>query len=211
MGASHVRGGSGTGGEHGVRISTAIIGVPTGMKIFNWMATMYKGDLRLQSPMLFCIGGVHDVRDGRPLRCHALVVPSDYQQTDTYYIVAHFHYVIFGGGVFVLFGGLVYWWPKVFARMFPERTAKLVFWIMLVGFNLTFGPMHVLGLGGMIRRTYTYPAALGLTLWNEVATVGAFMIRPLGRGSSRSRRSPRSASPRGSRTRTRGMRAHSSG
>ena len=104
------------------------------------------------------------------------IVPSDYQQTDTYYIVAHFHYVIFGGGVFAFFGGLVYWWPKVFGRLYPERVAKVVFWIMLVGFNLTFGPMHILGLNGMIRREYTYPEALGLTIWNQVATVGSFLI-----------------------------------
>jgi cytochrome c oxidase subunit 1 len=104
------------------------------------------------------------------------IVPSDYQQTDTYYIVAHFHYVIFGGGVFAFFGALVYWWPKVFARMYPERLAKIVFWVMIVGFNMTFGPMHILGLQGMIRRQYTYPEALGLTFWNEIATTGAFLI-----------------------------------
>jgi len=103
-------------------------------------------------------------------------VPSDYQQTDTYYIVAHFHYVIFGGGVFAFFGALVYWWPKVFGRMYPERLAKVVFWVMIVGFNLTFGPMHILGLNGMIRREYTYPEALGLATWNQVATFGSFLI-----------------------------------
>ncbi|MEX0984942.1 MAG: cytochrome c oxidase subunit I [Actinomycetota bacterium] len=157
-------------------ISTAIIGVPTGIKIFNWMATMYKGDLRLQSPMLFCIGGIMMFVIGGLSGVTHSIVPSDYQQTDTYYVVAHFHYVIFGGGVFAFFGGLVYWWPKVFARMFPERLSKLVFWLMLIGFNLTFGPMHILGLGGMIRRTYTYPEGLGLTLWNQLATVGSFII-----------------------------------
>jgi cytochrome c oxidase subunit 1 len=104
------------------------------------------------------------------------VVPSDYQQTDTYYIVAHFHYVIFGGGVFAFFGAIFYWWPKVFARMLNETWGKVQFWIMLIGFNLTFGPMHILGLGGMIRREYTYPPGLGLTFWNEVSTVGAFLI-----------------------------------
>jgi cytochrome c oxidase subunit I len=157
-------------------ISTAIIGVPTGIKIFNWMATMYKGDLRLQSPMLFCIGGIMMFVIGGLSGVTHSIVPSDYQQTDTYYIVAHFHYVIFGGGVFAFFGGLIYWWPKVFGRMFSELAGKIVFWIMFVGFNLTFGPMHVLGLGGMIRRTYTYPEGLGLTVWNQVSTVGAFLI-----------------------------------
>jgi cytochrome c oxidase subunit 1 len=104
------------------------------------------------------------------------IVPSDYQQTDTYYIVAHFHYVLFGGAIFGLFGGMYYWWPKVFGRMLNERWGKISFWIMLVGFNMTFGPMHILGLGGMIRREYTYPASLGLTFWNQVASVGAFLI-----------------------------------
>jgi cytochrome c oxidase subunit 1 len=157
-------------------ISTAIIAVPTGIKIFNWMATMYKGDLRLQSPMLFAIGGIMMFVIGGLSGVTHSIVPSDYQQTDTYYIVAHFHYVIFGGGVFAFFGGLIYWWPKVFGRMFSDLAGKIVFWIMFVGFNATFGPMHVLGLGGMIRRTYTYPAGLGLTVWNQVATVGAFLI-----------------------------------
>jgi cytochrome c oxidase subunit 1 len=103
-------------------------------------------------------------------------VPSDYQQTDTYYIVAHFHYVLFGGAIFGLFGGLYYWWPKVFGRRLGEGLGKAHFWIMLIGFNLTFGPMHVLGLQGMIRREFTYPASLGLTFWNQVSSVGAFLI-----------------------------------
>jgi cytochrome c oxidase subunit 1 len=118
--------------------------------------------------MMFVIGGLSGVT-------HA-VVPSDYQQTDTYYIVAHFHYVIFGGGVFAFFGGLVYWWPKVFGRKISEGVALATFWIMTIGFNLTFGPMHILGLGGMIRRTYTYPEGLGLTFWNQIATIGSFLI-----------------------------------
>jgi cytochrome c oxidase subunit 1 len=117
---------------------------------------------------MFVIGGLSGVT-------HA-IVPSDYQQTDTYYIVAHFHYVIFGGGVFAFFGALYYWWPKVFARKLGEGIGKLQFWILFVGFNLTFGPMHILGLYGMIRRTYTYPESLGLTFWNQVATLGAFLI-----------------------------------
>jgi cytochrome c oxidase subunit 1 len=103
-------------------------------------------------------------------------VPSDYQQTDTYYVVAHFHYVLFGGAIFAFFGAMYYWWPKVFGRMLPNRWGKVQFWILLIGFNLTFAPMHILGLGGMIRREYTYPASLGLTFWNQMATVGAFTI-----------------------------------
>jgi cytochrome c oxidase subunit 1 len=157
-------------------ISTAIIAVPTGIKIFNWMATMHGGDIRFASPFLFAVGAVMMFVIGGLSGVTHAIVPSDYQQTDTYYIVAHFHYVIFGGGVFAFFGGLVYWWPKVFGRMLSETWAKLSFWLMLIGFNLTFGPMHILGLQGMIRRTYTYPATLGLTFWNQMSTVGAFLI-----------------------------------
>ena len=157
-------------------VSTAIIAIPTGVKIFNWLGTMYRGDIRFTSAMLFTIGGVAMFVIGGLSGVTHAIVPSDYQQTDTYYIVAHFHYVIFGGGVFAFFSGLYYWWPKVFGRLLSEPIGKIQFWLMLIGFNLTFGPMHILGLQGMIRRTYTYPASLGLTFWNEVATVGAFLI-----------------------------------
>jgi cytochrome c oxidase subunit 1 len=157
-------------------VSTAIIAIPTGVKIFNWMATMYRGDLRFTSAMLFAIGTVTMFVIGGLSGVTHSIVPSDYQQTDTYYIVAHFHYVIFGGAVFGLFGGVYYWWPKVFGRLLSERLGKIHFWLMLIGFNLTFGPMHILGLQGMIRRTYTYPETLGLTFWNQVATLGSFLI-----------------------------------
>jgi cytochrome c oxidase subunit I len=157
-------------------VSTAIIAIPTGVKIFNWMGTMFRGDIRLTSAMLFTIGGVAMFVIGGLSGVTHSIVPHDYQQTDTYYVVAHFHYVIFGGGVFAFFSALFYWWPKVFGRMLSEPLGKIEFALMLVGFNLTFGPMHILGLQGMIRRTYTYPESLGLTFWNQVATVGAFLI-----------------------------------
>ncbi|MBA3728891.1 MAG: cytochrome c oxidase subunit I [Actinobacteria bacterium] len=157
-------------------VSTAIIAIPTGVKIFNWMATMYRGDLRFTSAMLFAIGTVTMFVIGGLSGVTHTIVPSDYQQTDTYYIVAHFHYVLFGGAVFGLFGGLYYWWPKVFGRLLNETLGKVHFVLMIVGFNLTFGPMHILGLQGMIRRTYTYPESLGLTFWNQASTVGAFLI-----------------------------------
>jgi cytochrome c oxidase subunit I len=157
-------------------ITTAIIAVPTGVKIFNWMATMYKGDLRFTTAMLFAIATVMNFVVGGLSGVTHAVVPSDYQQTDTYYIVAHFHYVLFGGAILGLFGGLYYWWPKIFGRLLNERAGKINFWLTVIGLNLTFGPMHILGLQGMIRRTFTYPESLGLTFWNEVATVGAFMI-----------------------------------
>jgi cytochrome c oxidase subunit 1 len=157
-------------------VSTAIIAVPTGIKIFNWMGTMFRGDIRFTSAMLFAIGTVTMFVIGGLSGVMHSIVPSDYQQTDTYFIVAHFHYVIFGGAVFGLFGGLYYWWPKVFGRLLSEGLGKVHFVLMLVGFNLTFGPMHILGLQGMIRRTYTYPESLGLTFWNQVSTIGSFLI-----------------------------------
>ncbi|MGQ0669489.1 MAG: cytochrome c oxidase subunit I [Actinomycetota bacterium] len=156
-------------------ISTMIIGVPTGVKIFNWLATMWRGDLRFTAAMLFSIGFVANfIVGGLSGALHA-VVPSDYQQTDTYFIVAHFHYVLFGGAVLGLFSGMYYWWPKAFGKTLSEGLGKVHFWLMVIGLNLTFGPMHILGLQGMERRYYTYTEeALGF--WNLVATIGAFTI-----------------------------------
>jgi cytochrome c oxidase subunit I len=157
-------------------ISTMIIAVPTGVKIFNWIGTLWKGDIRFTTPMLFAVAFIGQfVVGGLSGVTHALV-PADYQQTDTYYIVAHFHYVLFAGAIFGLFGGIYYWWPKVFGRMLDERLGKVHFWMMAVGANLTFGPMHILGLQGMPRRIQTYPASLGLGVWNLVETIGAFLI-----------------------------------
>jgi cytochrome c oxidase subunit 1 len=157
-------------------ISTMIIAVPTGVKIFNWLGTLWRGDIRFTTPMLFALGFIAMFVIGGLSGVTHAVVPSDYQQTDTYYIVAHFHYVLFGGAIFGLFGGIYYWWPKVFGRFLNERIGRINFWIMLIGFNLTFGPMHILGLQGMPRRIHSYPESLGLGFWNLVATAGAFLI-----------------------------------
>ena len=157
-------------------VSTAIIAIPTGVKIFNWMATLWRGDLRFRVAMMFAIATVMNFVVGGLSGVTHAVVPSDYQQTDTYYIVAHFHYVLFGGAIMGLFGWMYYWWPKVFGRRLGEGLGKVNFWLMVIGLNLTFGPMHVLGLQGMIRRTFTYPESLGLTFWNQMSTVGSFLI-----------------------------------
>ena len=157
-------------------LSTMFIAVPTGVKIFNWIATTWKGSLRLTTPMLFAMGFVAMFTIGGLSGVTHAVSPHDRQQTDTYYVVAHFHYVLFGGALFGIMGGIYYWWPKVFGVKLDERLGKVNFWLWLVGFNLTFGPMHWLGLQGMPRRIYTYDDDMGFDTWNMVATVGAFVI-----------------------------------
>ena len=157
-------------------LSTMFIAVPTGVKILNWLATMWGGKLWFTTPMLFAVGTVAMFTIGGLSGVTHAIAPADTQQTDTYYIVAHFHYVIFGGGVLGLMGGAYFWWPKVFGYMLNETRGKIHFWMMLVGFNLTFGPMHVLGLQGMSRRIDTYSKGFGFDFWNLVATLGSYLI-----------------------------------
>jgi cytochrome c oxidase subunit 1 len=157
-------------------VSTMFIAVPTGVKILNWLATMWGGKLRLTTAMLFAIGLVGMFTIGGLSGVTHAVAPSDTQQTDTYYIVAHFHYVLFGGAFLALLGGMYFWWPKAFGYMLNEKIGKWHFWLILIGFNLTFGPMHILGLQGMPRRTYTYRDGYGFNFWNMVSTIGAFTI-----------------------------------
>jgi len=157
-------------------LSTMFIAVPTGVKIFNWMGTLWQGDLRFPTAMLFALGFVSMFVIGGLSGVTHAIVPHDTQQTDTYWIVAHFHYVLFGGAMFAILGGLYYWWPKFFGHMLREGLGKLNFWLWFIGFNLTFGPHHLLGLNGMPRRIYTYPEGMGWDLWNLVSTVGAFTI-----------------------------------
>ncbi len=157
-------------------LSTMTIAIPTGIKIFNWLGTIWGGRLRLNTSMLFALGFVAlFVIGGLSGVTHA-VVPSDWQQTDTYYVVAHFHYVLFGGAIFGLFSGIYYWFPKVTGRLLNEAMGKWNFWLMFIGMNLTFGPMHWLGLQGMVRRTWVYPEEAGLGAGNMVVTVGAFVL-----------------------------------
>jgi cytochrome c oxidase subunit I len=157
-------------------LSTMFIAVPTGVKILNWLATMWGGKLRFTTPMLFAIGLVTMFTIGGLSGVTHAVAPSDTQQTDTYYIVAHFHYVIFGGALLGFLGGMYFWWPKVFGFMLSETLGKWHFWTILVGFNLTFGPMHILGLQGMPRRMHTYVEGYGFEFWNFAATIGALII-----------------------------------
>ncbi|MDQ4024652.1 MAG: cbb3-type cytochrome c oxidase subunit I, partial [Actinomycetota bacterium] len=157
-------------------LTTMFIAVPTGVKIFNWLGTLWGGAIRFKTPLLFAVGFVAMFIIGGLSGVTHAIVPHDRQQTDTYYVVAHFHYVLFGGAIFGIFAGLYYWWPKMFGRLLSERLGKLHFWLMFIGFNLTFGPMHIVGLEGMPRRTYTYPDGMGWNLMNMVETVGSFVI-----------------------------------
>jgi cytochrome c oxidase subunit 1 len=157
-------------------LSTMFIAVPTGIKIFNWVGTIWGGNVRLRTPLLFAIGFVAMFIIGGLSGVTHAIVPHDKQQTDTYYIVAHFHYVLFGGALFGLFAAIYYWWPKMFGRLLGEGLGKAHFWLMFIGFNLTFGPFHILGLEGMPRRIDTYPDGMGWNMWNMVSTIGAFTI-----------------------------------
>ncbi|MFN2488603.1 MAG: cytochrome c oxidase subunit I [Actinomycetota bacterium] len=157
-------------------LSTMFIAVPTGIKIFNWIGTMWGGDIRIKTPFLFAVGFVSMFIIGGLSGVTHSIVPHDAQQTDTYYIVAHFHYVLFGGAIFGLFSGFYYWWPKIFGRLLSEGLGKLHFWLMFIGFNLAFFPMHIVGLQGMPRRIYTYPEGMGWDLMNLIETIGAFTI-----------------------------------
>ncbi len=157
-------------------LSTMLIAIPTGVKIFNWLGTVWGGSVRLRTPMLFALGFIAQFTIGGLSGVMHSIVPSDTQQTDTYFVVAHFHYVLFGGLVFAVFGGFYYWWPKFFGRLLDERMGKLNFWLMVIGFNLTFFPMHFLGFEGQPRRTYTYPKGMGWDTLNLLATIGAFII-----------------------------------
>ncbi|MGH7567729.1 MAG: cytochrome c oxidase subunit I [Gemmatimonadales bacterium] len=156
--------------------TTMLIAVPTGVKIFNWIATLWGGQIRFTTAMLFAlgfiamfiIGGLSGVMHSSP--------PADLQQTDTYFVVAHIHYVLFGGTMLGLFAGMYYWWPKMTGRLLSERLGRWHFWLTFAGMNLAFFPMHFIGLLGMPRRIYTYGPELGLADLNLVSTIGAFLI-----------------------------------
>jgi cytochrome c oxidase subunit 1 len=152
-----------------------IIAVPTGMKIFNWLATLWRGNLHFDAPMLYALGFLSIFTMGGLTGIFLAAFPVDWQLHDSYFVVAHFHYTIFGGVVFGLLAGLHYWWPKMFGRLLDERLGKASFWLMFVGFHLTFLPQHFLGLLGMPRRIYTYGPELGLGMLNLMSTVGAFL------------------------------------
>ena len=157
-------------------LTTMLIAIPTGVKIFNWMSTMWGGALKFTTPMLFSIGLVSMFTIGGLSGVSHSSPPADLQQTDTYYVVAHFHYVLFGGSIMGIFAGIYHYFPKMFGRLMHDGLGKWHFWINLIGMNLTFGPMHFSGLLGMPRRIYTYDANQGWDVYNLMSSVGTAII-----------------------------------
>ncbi len=152
--------------------STMLIAVPTGIKIFNWVATMHGGRIRFATPMLFACAFLFQFLCAGLTGIMLSVVPFNWQLTDSYFVVAHFHYVLVGSLVFTIFGAIYYWFPKVTGRLLSERLGRWHFWLFVIGFNVTFLPMHWLGMIGMPRRIYTYPADRGWDFWNLVVSLG---------------------------------------
>jgi cytochrome c oxidase subunit 1 len=154
-------------------ISSMIIAVPTGIKIFNWVATLWRGNLIFDTPLLWALGFIALFTLGGLSGIFLAAFPFDWQAQDTYYVVAHFHYVLFGGSLFAIFGGLYYWWPKMFGRLLDERLGKWHFWLTFAGFNLVFMPQHMLGLLGMPRRIWTYHHGGLWEVYNLISSIGS--------------------------------------
>ena len=155
---------------------TFLIAVPTGIKFFNWLATMWGGQLKFDTPMLFACGFIALFLIGGLDGAFLAVVPFDFMVQDTYWVVSHIHYVLVAGSVFAIFAALYYWFPKMTGRKLNERLGKLQFWLLFIGTNVAFFPQHLLGLDGMIRRIADYSANAGWTELNFLSTIGAFII-----------------------------------
>lgn len=157
-------------------IATMLIAIPTGIKIFNWLFTMWGGSIKFTSANLFAIGFIPTFVMGGVTGVMLAAAPADFQYHDSYFVVAHFHYVIVGGLILGIFSGLHYWWPKMFGRVLNETLGKLTFWTFFIGFHMTFFIQHFLGLLGMPRRIWTYLDGLGFNEMNMISTVGAFLM-----------------------------------
>jgi cytochrome c oxidase subunit I len=157
-------------------LGSFLIAVPTGVKIFNWIATLWRGTVEFKTALLFCAGFIGTFVIGGITGIFLAVFPVDWQLTDTYFVVAHFHYVMFGGGVFAIFAAIYYWFPKITGRMLNEGLGKLSFWLILIGFHTTFLIQHSIGLDGMPRRVYEYPDVGHLELYNLISTIGSFIL-----------------------------------
>ena len=152
------------------------VSIPTGLQIFCWIATLWEGRPRLQVPLLYVIGFIFTFVIGGLTGVIIAAVPLDLQLHDTYFIVAHFHYVLIGGAVFPLLGAITYWYPKATGRMMSETLGKVSFWMIFLGFQLAFFPMHIAGINGMPRRVYSYPAGMGLELPNLLSSIGSMVV-----------------------------------
>ena len=157
-------------------LASFVIAVPTGVKIFNWLATLWRGTIEFRTPLIFACGLISVFVVGGISGVFLATFPVDWQLTDTYFVVAHMHYVLFGGSVFGIFAGLYYWFPKMTGRMLSEGLGKASFWTMIVGFNLTFLVQHAAGLDGMPRRIFEYYSSNGWTAYNLISTVGSFVL-----------------------------------
>ena len=155
--------------------STMAVGVPTGIKIFNWLGTMWGGKIRFTIPMMFCIAFLFQFLIAGLTGIMLSASPFDWQLSSSYFVVAHFHYVLIGGLVFTIFGALYYWFPKISGRTYSETLGKWHFWLFLIGFHLTFDFMHIPGVLGMPRRIYTYEAGRGWEIWNLIVSIGVIL------------------------------------
>jgi cytochrome c oxidase subunit 1 len=163
-------------GEAYFTAASMMIAITSGVQIFCWTATLWTGRIQMTAAMHFVFGFIAIFVLGGLTGVMLASIPIDLQVHDTFFVVAHFHYVLIGGALFPLFGAFHHWFPKLTGRMIDERLGKLTFWLLFVGFNMTFFPMHILGLKGMTRRIYTYPAEMGWGSLNLLATIGAFII-----------------------------------
>ncbi|HWA84692.1 MAG TPA: cytochrome c oxidase subunit I [Opitutus sp.] len=168
--------GMGTVATAAFALATMAIAVPTGVKIFNWIGTIWGGHLQMRTPMMFALGFIWMFMIGGLSGVMHSAAPADAQQQDSYFVIAHFHYVLIGGSLFALLAGIHYWFPLIFGKRINEFWGKLSFWVIFIGFNVTFFPMHFLGLNGMPRRTFTYDGNMGWNTGNLIATIGAFIL-----------------------------------
>ncbi len=157
-------------------LSSFLIAVPTGVKIFNWIATLWRGTVEYRVPLIYCVGGIFTFLMGGITGIFLAVFPIDWQLTDTYFVVAHFHYTAFGASAFGMVAALYFWFPKMSGRMMSEALGKVSFVFFFVGFHLTFLIQHSAGLDGMPRRIYEYSEGSGWWTYNLISTIGAFMI-----------------------------------